>query len=101
MYLAGHEGTVWCYDWKNDTIDRRVDLEDATVRMAPAVSERYLAVGDLAGNLAILDPDRGGVDWTIRLDGALTSTPLFHGSLLLAISEQGTLYGFRPVTASP
>lgn len=101
LYLAGHEGTIWCYDWKNDAIDWRVELEDATLRMAPAVGERYLAVGDLAGNLAIIDPARGAVDWTVELDGALTSTPLFHDSLLLAITEQGTLYGFRPLASSP
>jgi hemin uptake protein HemP len=30
------------------------------------------------------------------VDGALTSTPLFRGHQLFAISEQGTLYAFRP-----
>jgi hypothetical protein len=36
--------------------------------------------------------------WTILLDGALTSTPLFRGNELFVITEQGTLYAFRPST---
>ncbi|MGH7566813.1 MAG: PQQ-binding-like beta-propeller repeat protein, partial [Gemmatimonadota bacterium] len=77
LYLAGHEGTIWCYDWKADAIDWKLDLEDATVRMAPALGDDYLAVGDLQGMLAIVDRSRGVSLWTTQLDGALTSTPLF------------------------
>jgi outer membrane protein assembly factor BamB len=97
LYLAGHEGTIWCYDWETDAIDWRLDLDDATVRMAPAVGEAHLAVGDLQGNLAIIDRASGTNEWSTRVDGALTSTPLFRGNQLFAISEQGTLYAFRPV----
>lgn len=96
LYLAGHEGTIWCYDWESDAIDWRLDLEDATVRMAPAVGDGHLAVGDLQGNLAIIDRASGVNEWSTRVDGALTSTPLFRGDRLFAISEQGTLYAFRP-----
>lgn len=98
LYLSGHEGTIWCYDWTADGIDWRLDLEDATVRMAPALGEDYLAVGDLQGTLAIVDRSRGVSLWTTRLDGALTSTPLFRGNELFVITEQGTLYAFRPST---
>lgn len=97
LYLSGHEGTIWCYDWESDAIDWRLDLDDATVRMAPAVGDGHLAVGDLQGNLAIIDRASGVSEWTTRVDGALTSTPLFRGDQLFAISEQGTLYAFRPV----
>lgn len=96
LFLAGHEGTIWCYDWASDAIDWRLDLDDATVRMAPAVGEAHLAVGDLQGNLAIIDRANGVNEWSTRVDGALTSTPLFRGHQLFAISEQGTLYAFRP-----
>jgi outer membrane protein assembly factor BamB len=97
LYLAGHEGTVWCYDWTTDAIDWRLDLEDATVRMSPALGDDDIAVGDLQGVLTIVDRDSGAIEWTTRLDGALTSTPLFHGDELYAITEQGTLYAFRPI----
>lgn len=96
LYLAGHEGTVWCYDWTTDAIDWRLDLEDATVRMSPALGGDYLAIGDLQGALTIIDRVRGLNVWTTELDGALTSTPLFHGDQLYVITEQGTLYAFRP-----
>jgi outer membrane protein assembly factor BamB len=97
LYLAGHEGTVWCYNWMTDAIDWRLDLDDATVRMSPALGEDDLAVGDLQGTLTIVDRARGVVEWTTRLDGALTSTPLFHGDELYALTERGTLYAFRPI----
>lgn len=98
LYLAGHEGTIWCYDWRNDAIDWKLDLEDATVRMAPALGDDHLAVGDLQGTLAIVDRSSGASLWTTRLDGALTSTPLFRGNELFVLTEQGTLYAFRPTT---
>lgn len=97
LYLAGHEGTIWSYDWMGDAIDWRLDLEDSTVRMAPAVSDDYVAVGDLAGTLIVIDRSRGDALWSTRLDGALTSTPLFRGDELYIMTENGTLYAFRPV----
>ena len=97
LYLAGHEGTVWCYDWRTDAIDWRLDLEDTTLRMVPALGGDYLAIGDLKGTLTIIDRVRGLSVWNTQLDGALTSTPLFHGDQLYVITEQGTLYAFRPI----
>ena len=97
LYLAGHEGTIWSYDWVGDAIDWRLDLEDSTVRMAPAVGDDYLAVGDLGGTLVVIDRSRGDALWSTRLDGALTSTPLLRGDELYVMTENGTLYAFRPV----
>lgn len=97
LYLSGHAGAIWSYDWNADAIDWRLDLDDATLRMAPAVGNGHVAVGDLRGELVIVDRERGVVLWSTRLDGALTSTPLFRGDdELFVISEQGTLYAFRP-----
>ncbi|HJR53740.1 MAG TPA: PQQ-binding-like beta-propeller repeat protein [Gemmatimonadota bacterium] len=97
LYLAGHEGAIWSYDWRGDAIDWRLDLEDATVRMAPAVGEEYVAVGDLGGTLFVIDRTRGDTLWSTRLDGALTSTPLFRNDQLFIMTENGTLYAFKPV----
>lgn len=97
LYLSGHAGAIWSYDWNADAIDWRLDLDNATLRMAPAVGDGHVAVGDLRGELVIVDRERGVVLWSMRLDGALTSTPLFRGDdELFVISEQGTLYAFRP-----
>lgn len=97
LYLAGHEGTIWSYDWRTDAIDWRLDLDDATVRMSPAVGDDYVAVGDLGGTLVVIDRARGDALWSTRLDGALTSTPLFRGDELYIMTENGTLYAFRRV----
>ncbi len=97
LYLAGHEGTIWSYDWRGDAIDWRLDLEDATVRMAPAVGDDYVAIGDLQGTLVVVDRWQGDTLWSTRLDGALTSTPLFRGDLLYVMTESGTLYAFQPI----
>ncbi|HET6638406.1 MAG TPA: PQQ-binding-like beta-propeller repeat protein [Gemmatimonadota bacterium] len=97
LYLAGHEGTIWSYDWMGDAIDWRLDLEDSTVRMAPAVGDDYVAVGDLAGTLFVIDRARGDELWSTRLDGALTSTPLLRGDELYVMTENGTLYAFHPI----
>ena len=97
LYLSGHAGAVWGYDWTADAIEWRLDLDRATLRMAPAVGDGHLAVGDLRGELVIIDRERGVILWSTRLDGALTSTPLFRGDdELFVISEAGTLYAFRP-----
>jgi outer membrane protein assembly factor BamB len=97
LYLAGHEGTIWSYDWRTDAIDWRLDLDDATVRMSPAVGDDYVAVGDLGGTLFVMDRAGGHALWSTRLDGALTSTPLFRGEELYIMTENGSLYAFRPV----
>lgn len=98
LYLAGHEGTIWSYDWMGDAIDWRLDLEDSTVRMTPAVGDDYLAVGDLEGTLFVVDREHGDTLWSTRLDGALTSTPLFRGHQFYIMSENGTLYAFQPIS---
>ena len=97
LYLAGHEGTIWSYDWMGDAIDWRLDLEDSTVRMAPAVGDDYVAVGDLGGTVFVVDRARGDTLWSTLLDGALTSTPLFRGDELYIMTENGSLYAFRPI----
>jgi outer membrane protein assembly factor BamB len=81
----------------DDAIDWRLDLEDSTVRMSPAVGEDYLAVGDLDGGLVVVDRVRGDTLWSTRLDGALTSTPVFRGEELYVMTESGTLYAFHPI----
>src|SRR5687768_14098656 len=97
LYLSGHEGTIWSYDWIGDAIDWRLDLEDSTVRMAPAVGDDYVAVGDLDGTVFVIDRGRGDTLWSTRLDGALTSTPLFRGDEFYVMTEGGSLYAFRPI----
>jgi outer membrane protein assembly factor BamB len=97
LLLAGHEGTIWSYDWRNSEIRWRRELA-ATVRAAPAPGPRAVAIGDLGGNLYQLDRETGELLWHARLDGAITAAPLVHGSLVIVGTEAGTLYAFRPTS---
>lgn len=97
LYLAGHEGTVWAYEWPAAEIRWRRELPGA-LRGAPAVAARGLAVGDLGGSLYLLDRETGDLLWHARLDGAITAAPLATGSDLYLGTEQGTLYAFRPTS---
>ncbi len=97
LVLAGHEGTIWSYDWHDSEIRWRRELT-ATVRATPAVGPRAVAVGDLGGTLYQLDRDTGELLWHARLDGAITGAPLVHGSLVIVGTESGTVYAFRPTS---
>ena len=101
LILVGHEGTVWAYAWEAAEIRWRRDLT-ATLRAAPAVGPRSVAVGDLGGTLYQLDRETGELLWHARLDGAITAAPLARDADLYVGTEQGTLYAFRPTSpASP
>lgn len=95
LYLSGHDGTVWAYDWDTSEVVWSSEVGSA-LRMAPAPGGDLIAVGDLGGTLHLLDEASGMVMWTKRLDDAITAPPLVRGSRVWAITEKGTLYAFVP-----
>jgi outer membrane protein assembly factor BamB len=97
LILAGHEGAIWAYAWESAEIRWRRDLP-GTVRAAPAVGPRSVAVGDLGGTLYQLDRETGDLLWHARLDGPITAAPLARGADLYVVTEQGSLYAFRPTS---
>ena len=97
LLLAGHEGTVWSYDWDASEIRWRRDLPGA-LRASPAPGLRTVAVGDLGGTLYQIDRVTGELLWHARLDGAITAAPLAHGEEVIVGTESGTLYSFRPTS---
>lgn len=95
VYLIGHEGTAWAYDWKNSSVVWKEAVK-GVFRAAPAAGERFVAFGSLAGNLYLLDAATGALLWHTRLNGAITGAPTTVGDTLYAATERGTLYHFRP-----
>lgn len=95
VFLIGHEGTAWAYDWEAAEVVWKVEVKGA-FRAAPAPGERFVGFGSLAGNLYLLDRSTGELLWHTRLDGAITAAPTTVGDALYAATERGTLYHFRP-----
>lgn len=99
LFLAGHEGTIWGYDWVETRILWRSELP-GSVRTVPAFGQGFVAVADLAGNLYVLDRSTGSINWQTRLDDAVTSPPFTRGDELYVLTERGTLYQFRAPAGS-
>lgn len=95
LFLVGHEGTLWAYDWSTADIVWRQEIPGA-LRLTPALGPGTVVVGDLGGTLYVLDRATGELLWHAGLDDAITSEPLTRGDALYVITERGTLYAFRP-----
>ncbi|MBA3583556.1 MAG: PQQ-binding-like beta-propeller repeat protein [Gemmatimonadetes bacterium] len=96
LFLVGHEGTLWAYDWPAANVVWQRALP-GTFRAPPTVAQGVVAAGDLAGTFYVVDRASGDLLWRTDLDGAITSQPLARGGTLYAVTEHGTLYAFRPV----
>lgn len=94
MYLLGHEGTLWAYNWGTSEILWQTQLE-RTFRASPRAGDGFVAVGDLAGRFYAVDSEDGRVLWTTRLDSAVTSKPLARGEDLYVLTERGTMFAFQ------
>ncbi len=95
VLLAGHEGTVWSYDWAgSDVLWRHEGL--GALRAAPAPGDGIVAIGDLGGRLYVLDRATGERLWHARLNDAVTAPALVSGERVYAITEKGRLYAFHP-----
>lgn len=95
IYLIGHEGTAWAYDWEAAEVLWKEEVK-GVFRAAPAPGERFVAFGNLAGTLYLLDRTTGEMLWHTRLDGAITAAPTTAGDTIYVATERGTLYHFRP-----
>lgn len=93
MYLLGHEGTLWAYDWQDSEIVWQTRLE-RTFRASPRAGDGFVAVGDLAGRFYAVDSGDGSILWTTRLDSAVTSKPLARGEKIYVLTERGTMFAF-------
>lgn len=94
LFLIGHEGTLWAYDWAAAAVLWQRDLE-GTFRASPAVADRTIAIGNLEGTFHVIDRATGVPRWQASLDGAITSQALAGGGTLYAVTERGKLYAFQ------
>lgn len=95
IYLIGHEGTAWAYDWEAAEVAWTEELQ-GVFRAGATVGRGVVAFGDLSGTLYLLDIADGSLIWHTRLDGAITAAPTARGADLFVATEQGSLYLFRP-----
>jgi outer membrane protein assembly factor BamB len=100
LFLIGHEGTLWAYEWLTAEIAWQRELE-GTFRAAPRVGAGFVSVGNLSKTLHIIDSESGDVIWSTDLDGAITSRPLVHDNNLYVMTERGTVFAFQPVGSTP
>lgn len=95
IYLAGHDGTIWAYDWATSEVLWKRTLT-GVFRAAPGLVDGRVAVGNLAGTLYLLNAADGALEWHTRLEGAIGASPLARGDRLYVVTEQGRLHAFRP-----
>jgi len=94
LFLIGHEGTLWAYDWSTAEIAWQREL-DGTFRAAPRVGAGFVSVGNLSKTLYAIDSGSGDLIWSTELDGAITSRPLVHDDQLFVMTERGTVFAFQ------
>lgn len=64
---------------------------------APLVVGRSVAVGDFAGIVHLLSRDNGSLLNRLNTDGsAIAAAPVLVGNTLVAVTRNGTVYGFVP-----
>lgn len=100
LFLIGHEGTLWAYDWSTAEIAWQRELE-GTFRAAPRVGAGFVSVGNLSKTLYLIDSGSGELIWSTDVDGAITSRPLVHDNNLYVMTERGTIFAFQPVGSTP
>lgn len=100
LFLIGHEGTLWAYDWSTAEIAWQRELE-GTFRAAPRVGAGFVSVGNLSKRLYLIDSRSGELTWSTDVDGAITSRPLVHDNNLYVMTERGTIFAFQPVGRRP
>lgn len=95
IYLVGHEGTAWAYDWEAAEVLWQQEM-GGTFRARPAVGEAVIAIGDLAGTLHVIDRRTGERIWHTRLNGAVTAPAATRGDHLFVVTRRGRLYALQP-----
>lgn len=94
VYLATASGSLWKLDVATGAVIwRRAGL--GPVYATPALQGRRLLVGDNNGVLHLVDADSGDLPATWEVGGAIQSTPLAVGDLLVFGARDGRVHGVR------
>ena len=97
LYGTESDGTVQA--WNRIDGERAWTTDALRYRglTAPLVVGRSVAVGDFAGIVHLLSRDNGSLLNRLNTDGsAIAAAPVLVGNTLVAVTRNGTVYGFVP-----
>ena len=95
LYITDAEGAVWALDRRSGSgLWKQTDLSGRRLS-APALSGRYVIVGDFEGYLHWLDKNSGRIIGRVRADqDGIESRPLAIGETIYVLGNSGTCSAF-------
>lgn len=97
--LFGTEADGTVLAWRRSDGERAWSVERLRHRSltAPLVAGRSVVVGDFAGFIHLLSRDDGSLLNRLPTDGsAIAAAPALAGTTLIAVTQNGGIYGFQP-----
>ena len=97
--LFGTEADGTVLAWRRSDGERVWSVERLRHRSltAPLVAGRSLVIGDFAGFIHLLSRDDGSLLNRLPTDGsAIAAAPALAGTTLIAVTQNGGIYGFQP-----
>jgi outer membrane protein assembly factor BamB len=97
--LFGTEADGTVLAWKRSDGERVWSVERLRHRSltAPLVAGRSVVVGDFAGFIHLLSREDGSLLNRLPTDGtAIAAAPALAGTTLIAVTQNGGIYGFKP-----
>jgi outer membrane protein assembly factor BamB len=97
--LFGTEADGTVLAWKRSDGERAWSVERLRHRSltAPLVAGRSVVVGDFAGFIHLLSREDGSLLNRLPTDGsAIAAAPALAGTTLIAVTQNGGIYGFQP-----
>ena len=97
--LVGSEADGKIVAWRRSDGERLWSTDRLRFRVltAPLLAGRSIVVGDDAGTLYFLSRQDGTLLNRVTTDGsALAATPVLVGNTLVAVTQRGGIFGFRP-----
>ena len=97
--LFGTEADGTVLAWRRSDGERVWSVERLRHRSltAPLVAGRSVVVGDLAGFIHLLSREDGSLLNRLPTDGsAIAAAPALAGTTLIAVTQNGGIYGFQP-----
>ena len=97
LYGTESDGTVQAWNRTDGERAWATDVLRYRSLTAPLVVGRSVAVGDFAGIVHLLSRDNGSLLNRLNTDGsAIAAAPVLVGNTLVAVTRNGTVYGFVP-----
>jgi outer membrane protein assembly factor BamB len=97
--LFGTEADGTVNAWRRTDGERAWSTDRLRYRSltAPVVVGRSIAVGDFSGYVHLLSREDGSLLNRLPTDGsAIAATPVLAGNTLIAVTQNGGIYGFQP-----